>query len=153
MALLSAADWALYKDTINEASDTFNKKPVTWRKTIYKLDRFGEDGDRQYDDIILEGLFLNNYFRSWPLTKTMDTGELDKESTVLILNQKYLKDNGYLNSKDFFQFSPGDDRFIVDGEFYKAFGDVKISQANDEELLYIIVLKREETPTGENVYE
>ena len=99
--LLSPADWALYKSTINDASETFNKKQVTWRNTTYKLDRFGEDGDRQYTDVILEGLFLNNYFRSWPLTKTADTGELDKESTVLILNQEYLRTEGHLNADDF----------------------------------------------------
>ena len=65
-----------------------------------------------------------------------------------ILNLKYLRDNGWLNSNGNFDYDVSMDRFIHDGIIYKSTGETKICQAQDEPLLVMLILKREEINTG-----
>lgn len=152
--LISAADWGLFKEAINDASDTFNNTLVTWRRWAYGVDPFMEAETGSYSDVEIEALFSDNYFHSWPITYTTTNGELDRENTVIILNTQYLSDNGYLNSEGNFNFKADKDRFIYKGIVYKCHGWIDMAQAgeasNSQKLLFMIILKREETPTGIN---
>ena len=151
MANLSSLDWQKYKDAINSAHTDFNQEDITWKRSTVFMDRFGEDPSgtgEVFQDVTLKVLIQSNYFRSWPVTSTSESGELDKESLVVILNYKYLKDNGYTTAENYFDFKPDLDRFIIKGRAYKSFGDLDASYANDEPLLFYLILKREKTDTG-----
>jgi|TARA_R110000803_G_scaffold206272_3_gene273445 hypothetical protein len=151
MGHLSAADWQHYKDAINLAHSDFNQETLTWKRAEVFMSRYGEDptgAGASFVDVPLKVLIQSNYFRSWPVTKTSESGELDKESLVVILNYKYLQNSGYITPNKYFDFKPDLDRFVVKGREYKAFGDLDAAYANDEPLLFYLILKREQTHTG-----
>jgi len=154
MGFLSAADWQEYKDCINEFNlDDSHKQVMTWKRLATNLNRWGEDDNVVHADVQLNCLVQYNYFKSWPTNQTTVSGEIDKESLLIWLNIKYLGDAGYLTANGQFNFRPGEDRFIIKGEVYKALGDSQAAQASDEPLEIFIVLKKEETETGDLVYE
>lgn len=154
MGFLTSADWQEYKDIINEFNlDDSNMQVITWRRLTTNLSRFGEDDNIAHTNTNINGLLQYNYFRSWPTNKTTISGEVDKESVLLWLNIEYLRTNGWLTASNQFSFRPGEDRFIVNGVTYKALGNSQAAQASDEPLLVFIVLKAEETETGNLVYE
>ncbi len=148
MAKVNPNTWQRYKNTINAFHDDANQQVIVWHKSQGGLDRFGEDNlTERFLDINLLGLIQYNYFRSWPMTKTTETGELDEQNSMLIFNRKYLEDLGYLNLEGYFAFDPAADRFTIEGKVYKASGDTPLSQASDEPLLVMIVVQREELNT------
>lgn len=153
MDRLGIANWAKYKALINDAHDTFNQETFVWYRFKSGLDRFGEDRETaKYDAITLKGLFDFNYFRKWPTVFTQPTGEIDRQTTVVILNVKYLRSLNLTTPKGRFDYDPALDRFEYDGIIYKAVSDTRISQAQDEPLLFDMLLEREELNTGENPY-
>ena len=146
--LIGPAQWAQYKSIINSGQETFNQQDITWLKSRGGLDRNGEDNlTETFTTIILKGLVEYNAFRKWATNFTSETGELDRQTEVLLLNMKYLRDNGYLNANNKLDYNPDTDRFISSGIKYKSRGDTVLSQAQDEPLLYMVVLEREETQT------
>jgi hypothetical protein len=151
---ISAGVWATYKNIINSAHDMFNQDEIIWFKTRHNLQRFGEDDKslKHYDQIPLKVLIGYNVYRSWPMTKETESGSIDKESILLIINKKYLNDLGYINANGNFDFSPGDDYFTHQGQKLRASGETPAAQANDEPLLVYIILKRMETNTGSNKF-
>lgn len=154
MGFLTPADWQEYKDIINEFNqDDSNLEDVIWRRLNTNLSRFGEDDNVIHTNVNIKGLLQYNYFRAWPTNRTSVSGELDKESVLLWLNIDYLRTNGWLTPSNQFIFRPGEDRFIINGVLYKALGDSQAAQASDEPLLVFMVLKKEETETGNLVYE
>ncbi len=146
--LIGALTWARFKNLIRDANDTFGQDTITWRRSTGGLDRYSEDNAAEgFDDIDILGLFNYNYFRTWPMTQTTETGELDRQSCVLILNVRYLEENEWdINSR--LNYNPAADRFIFKGITYKAMGDTELAQAQDEPLLFMVILKREEKPTA-----
>lgn len=152
--MLSTAQWQVYKNIINKAHDSFNQDSITWHRHIRGFQRYGEDTkvNEHYDDIILKGLVGYNIFRTWPMTKETTAGATDKENIVLMLNKKYLEDLGYLNSDGFFAMDPGKDKFTHREMAYRAAGETEVAQAGDDPLMFYIVLKREESVTGDNKY-
>jgi hypothetical protein len=151
MSLISASDWEAYKDAINTIHHSFNQTKVIWKNKTSNFNRFGEDPSGQggnFIDIELDVLVLSNYFRTWPINKTELIGEEDKQNMTLIINYKYLKDLGYVTDSDYFNFNPDLDRFLVKGRYYKAWGDIDVSYANGEPLLFYINLERDKTFTG-----
>ena len=154
MGFLTPAEWQEYKDIINEFNlDDSNQEDITWRRLTSNLNRFGEDDGVITNDVNIKGLIQYNYFRAWPANRSSVSGELDKESLLLWLNIEYLRTNGWLTASNQFAFRPGEDRFIINGEVFKATGNSQAAQASDEPLLVFIILKAEETDTGELVYE
>lgn len=148
-SLLPPTEWAKFKDLIYQAHETFNNEVITWKKRLYFVTEFNEDPlEAGYDTIQLNTLMAGNYFRTWPITDATSLGEIDKESTVALLNRKYLYDNGYLNSQGNFNFSAADDRFVWHGMEHKCMGWVDVAHADDEHLLVLLILKREETIHG-----
>jgi len=146
--LIGAAVWAQYKAIINDGQDTFNQMDITWLRSVGGLDRNGEDNLTEgFTNITLKGLIDFNYFRKWSVMMTTESGALDRQTEVLLLNMEYLRGLGYLNANNYFDYDKNADRFIGNGIKYKAVGDTHISQAQDEPLLFMVILEREETPT------
>ena len=152
MAHMKASDWQRYEDIMNEWQEDAFQEIITWRKSIVRLSTHGEDNNERFEDKELRGLIQYNYFRAWPINTPSDSGELDKESCLLYLNIKYLRDNNYTNSNDQFAFNPTMDRFLIRGVVYKAFGDSHVAQAYNKPLFAYIILKREEVETGKELY-
>jgi len=150
--VLTNAQWAKYKAAIGNAMGDFANKPIIWRRKILGVDRWGEDtANSTTQDVTIVGLFTYNIMRSWPITFTSESGELDRQSAQLYLDIPYLKANGYWTATGNFDYNPDYDRFIIDGLVYKSFGDTPASQAREEDLLFTLIIKREETPTSEKV--
>lgn len=151
MSFLSGEDWANYEETINQFHNDAFQQEISWIKPGVVRNIHGEStGDKQAA-VILKGLIQYNYFRAWATTAMTKIGEIDKESLVLYLNIEALKTAGHLTTNDQLDFDPALDRFFIKGQEYKAMGDSHIAQANDKPLLLFIILKREETNTGEPV--
>jgi hypothetical protein len=150
MSFLTSADWALYTNTINQASDTFNKELITWHSLTKRINRMGEDNptSQTFTNITLEVLVQYNVFRTWPINKETKTGDLDKESILVIVNKQYLSDLGYLNNAGYFEFRPDEDRFSLHGKTYRCAGDTPASQTNTDPLLFYIIMEREILSTG-----
>ena len=151
---LKPATWKKYIDLMNDWHDDTFQQTVEWRKSL-TLSKNGEDNNwGRHDSVILKGLIHYNYFRSWPMSQSTDTGEIDKENCMIYFNLKYMRDQGLLTPVgDQFMFDPGVDRFIINGVMYKAMGDSQVGQAFDMPLWIFIICKREETETGQKIYD
>lgn len=151
MKLITDAQWKNFQDLIgSDAHDTFFQKVITWKRTLSTLDRFSEDNkDGTTGEINLTVLLNYNYMRTWPITFASESGELDRQSIQMLISKSYLEELGYINTNGYFEYNPDLDRFIIDGLVHKPMGDTPISQASDGDLLFGIILKREETPTGD----
>lgn len=153
MAFISDEEWADFRQGINDFHNDVFQQEIIWKKQIVTKDYHGEDSNQRFVNVPLKGLMKYNDFRSWPLTETTDSGEIDKQSIMVYFNIKYLRDNGYTNTEGNFIFDPAMDRFIVNGVKYKAMGDSQSAQAKDQPLLIFIVLKREDIGSGINMYQ
>jgi len=151
---ISDQQWAAYANIINNAHNFFNQDIITWVRHTYGLQRWGEDNKtlEKSISIDLKGLISYNVYRSWPMTKETESGTIDKESVLVIFNKNYLHGLGYINSNGNFNFDPGVDYFIHQGQKLRASGETPMSQAKDNPLLIGIILKRMETVTGSNKY-
>lgn len=153
MAHLTPADWDLYKAIIDEFHEDVNQEQIIWRRYVNTIDRYGEDKDpKNFQDINLLGLVQYNYFRNWPINKSMVAGKVDKESVMVYFNTQYLIDSNHTNVNNLLSFDPGKDFFIIRGLLYKCFGESQVAQANNKTLLQFIILKREEIQTGVTKY-
>lgn len=149
--MLTPAEWQDYANVINEFMQNDSaKKPIVWRRFLYNLDRYREDSkDKNTQDIILDVLLNYNYFRTWPITFTTESGELDRQSIQILINKDYLKTLGYLTPSNNFDFNPDKDLFIIDGKPHRAMGDTSVSQASSLDLIISIIVKREELETSD----
>lgn len=153
MELLTSAQWNTFRDVIDNASDTFNKKLITWHKFNRRVARYGEDSSSNYTLVTLKALISNNFYKSWPDENRHQSGENDDTSVVLILNKNYLRGLGYLNSDNYFEINPGRDYFTIDGIEYETKGDTNTSQAESDDLLVYIRLDRRQPKTGDDYHE
>lgn len=151
---ISDSQWAVFEKIINNAHSFFNQEDLTWVRQTNNLQRYGEDtkANKGTEEIILKCLNGYNYFRSWPMTDETSAGKLDKESMIVLLNKKYLLDAGYLTSDGNFNFDPGADHFIFQGQKMDAAGETPMSQAKSSPLFIMLILKREPTQTGSSKY-
>lgn len=60
-----------------------------------------------------------------------------------MISKQYLADRGYLDSNGYFDFNWAEDRFIINGIPYRPTGDTNVSQAKDEAIVFLIILKRD----------
>ncbi len=151
MDLVGNTNWARFKTLIQEdAHDTFFQDTITWKRYIEGIDEFMENDVENFNNVDLKCLINYNDFKVWPVNYTTETGELDRQNTVLLFSLKYLNGLGYLNANGNFIYNQSADRFLVNGQIYKATGDTLVSQAKDEPLLLQINLSKEEIPTGSN---
>lgn len=137
--------WDLYKRIVNDFIDAdAGKQPIIWKRYINQPLPFGEDSGEQYEDVPLDVLVGYNSFKTWPSNLATVSGELDNINAVIWVSARLLGELGYLNPQGYWDFERSYDRFILNGITYKASGDTQVSQAKDEALLFMVVLKREE---------
>ena len=148
--LVGPTNWAAYKALMRDAQETFANQPITWRRRIESLDRFNEDEPLySYTDITIKALLQYNVFRTWPITRNTDSGDIDEESLMVIINREYLGELGYLTANNNFNFSPSGDRFIISGYTYKCQGYLDSSQDDNEALWVNLILEKENKNTGD----
>lgn len=142
---INQSQWAKYKSIINDFHHDAFQDEVKWYRVKDVISRNGEDESGYENPITLKGLMNYNYFRTWPLTGYSITGEVDKQSTVLILNVAYLSSLGYIdNTTKKLIYRQDKDVIVHRGDYYIPTGDTFVSQAGDEPLLFILILKRQE---------
>lgn len=150
---LTDADWALFNNAINvDAQGSFFKDILVWRKITQAWHKNGyvDDQDNKvYQEIELESLVGYNYFRTWPVEKLTEGGEVDSQNLVVYLNKEYLSGLGYLTENGNFDYDPGVDLFRLNGVNLRSAGDTPTSQAQDNPLLVMLILKRELPATGQ----
>lgn len=146
MSYINQGTWNKYKNILREFHDDAMQEDIIWKRTFVRKGRFNEDTRRE--EINLKGLVHYNYFRNWPINDINVTGEIDKESVLLYLNQDYLEELNYLDSNNQFNFNQGLDRFIIEGITYKPMGHSKAGQTKNDTVLVFIILQKEELNTG-----
>lgn len=149
MELVSLQEWNDYKALMRDAHDTFSQRVMIWRKLNSTLDRYGEDNDDNgYIDVELKVLLNANYMRSWPITYQTETGGLDRQSIQVLINKDYLRELGYINGGNYFEYDPVLDVFMIDGLKYVPFGDTGAAQMQDDDVFITLILKRDESKTS-----
>ena len=150
--LLSTADWQLFRQTINNASATFNTADIIWKHLTKRLAFDGDDrpGTTTFTSITLKALVQYNVFRVWASDKLTSEGKAQKDAVVVIINKDYLRGLGYVNANGNFNYLPEYDRFVVDGRVYKEMGGSQASQANSDPLLVYLILAPDELETGQS---
>ena len=146
--------WAQFKTLIDvSAKNNFFNEEVTWRRFQYRVDRYGEDEEEPgTDDETLEALMFYNFFRTWPIDKVEETGQIDRVSVTMILNRAWLDENDFLDDEGNFNFQM-EDRFIHRGIVYKDSGYTLVSQSKEpltgkgDPLLVMVILVRDEIET------
>lgn len=144
MARISNAQWARYKKDINNFHEDANQDILEMRQ---KLDYIPLNGDDESDlgpPIEFRCLFLYNYFRTWPIIGYTINGEVDKQSCVALINLDYLRRTypELMTADSRLIYKPEGDIFTHRGDKYIATGDSFVSQAKDEPLLFMMILKR-----------
>lgn len=151
--IISAEEWAQYNLDVNEFMDKDSGNQVfTWLKNVRGLNRAGNDDKPLFKAIELKGIFQYNEFRSWPINADTTTGQVDKESILVFLNNDYLNGLGFLTPEGQFKFKPALDKFIVNGVRYKSKGDSQTAQADNKPLLHFLILLRDYVETENEKY-
>jgi len=149
---VSDVDWTQYKNIINDFIDNDSgRQPFLWLRKIEQPLAYGEDSGVVYEPVQLEGLFLYNYIKTWPINPPSLTGELDISNMVLYISARLLSENGFLDDFGYWDYNWSEDRFIVNGKVYKPGGDTQVAQAKDEALLFFVTMKREDPQETENI--
>jgi len=150
MQLISANQWASFRQAINAASDTFNNELIEWKHLIKKLDYFGDDreGNTEFETIELLALIQYNAWNVLPTDRINVDGITDKDTIIIILNKDYLRGLDLLDTNGNFKFNPDFDRFVVKGVVFKNGGDTQTAQAYDDTLLQYIIAIKDELETG-----
>ena len=144
MTFIPSGQWARYKRIINKFHEDANKDELIWLPELDFIPLHGEDQGQFGDPVNLDCLFLYNYFRTWPIIGYTINGEVDKQSCVALINVDYLKriHPERIDSHNRLIYKPDKDLFIHRGDKYMATGDSFVSQAHDEPLLFMLILKR-----------
>lgn len=151
--MVTDGQWEVYKNLINGVASSFNKEVVEWGRAEFKKDPYGESTEQGFTFVNLEALLGFNTFRTWPITDHTEAGELDNQNMFMMLNRKYLSDNGWLTPQGYFNFDPASDIFKHRGIQYKSDGDTLASQAKDDPLHLYLILVRQEINTGTDQYD
>lgn len=149
--MLTAQEWQDYANLINQFMQQDSApKVIVWRRFVYNLDRYREDGEgKNTVDINLNVLLNYNYFRTWPITFTTEAGEIDRQSVQVLINKEYLRVLGYITPNNNFDFNPDKDIFFINGKPHRSMGDTLVSQASSQDLIVSFIAKREEIQTGD----
>ena len=144
MPKVSNKAWSKYKRTVQNFLDQDSgRQKIIWASHIDQILSYGEDSLPQYVFNVIEALCYNNAFRNWPINKSSVSGEQDEENLSIMISKQYLADRGYLDSNGYFDFNWAEDRFIINGIPYRPTGDTNVSQAKDEAIVFLIILKRD----------
>lgn len=145
--------WGKFNGVMNGlAFNLFFQQEITWHRLIEGIDYHGENRAPEYQEIQLKCLVGYNDFRTWPMDRVNESGSIDMQNMYIILNKKYLEEEGYINDNGYFNFSSQKDFFSLKGIYYEDSGDTEVSQSADDNLFFYIILKRKEYETGEKVH-
>jgi hypothetical protein len=153
MSTITPAGWARYKKIMRSAHNMFNQDVLTWVRYVDTIVKFNEETTDNGEVIVLNVLCSYNYFRTWPLSKHDSQGELDNQNMAVMINREYLSELSYLTPQGYLKFDPGKDYFIHRGIKYKCEGDTFTSQAYNDPLHILLVMRREEVLNGETLHE
>lgn len=144
MAFISNNQWNRYKKIINTFHEDANQDILQWLPEMDYIPINGEDQGQFGQTQELKCLFVYNYFRTWPIIGYTINGEVDKQSCVALINIDYLKREHptRVNANGQLIYKPDKDLFIHRGDKYIATGDTFVSQAKEQPLLYMLILKR-----------
>ena len=144
MPKVSNKAWSKYKRIVQNFLDQDSgRQKIIWASHIDQTLSYGEDSLPQYVFNVIEALCYYNAFRNWPINKSSVSGEQDEENLSIMISKQYLADRGYLDSNGYFDFNWAEDRFIINGISYRPTGDTNVSQAKDEAIVFLIILKRD----------
>ena len=144
MPKVSNKAWSKYKRTVQNFLDQDSgRQKIIWASHIDQILSYGEDSLPQYVFNVIEALCYYNAFRNWPINKSSVSGEQDEENLSIMISRQYLADKGYLDSNGYFDFNWAEDRFIIKCISYRPTGDTNVSQAKDEAIVVLIILKRD----------
>lgn len=148
--MLGQAEWKSFEAAFNVVGkEAFFNKAIIWKKTLNRLSRYMEDGDvPTHEEVPLKCLINTNYLRSWPATVAMEAGNVDKQSIQVIFLKQDFVDLGKVTTAGYPDLDTERDRFIIDGLEYSNAGDTLASQTYNNDLLVVIIMRREEIPTG-----
>lgn len=136
--------WNRYKKIITDFLDLdAGRQTITWAKHVNQYLDHAEDDSPRYYNIPIEVLCYYNAFRNWPINKATVPGELDDENLSILISKNYIEQIGYLNQEGYWNFNWSEDRFVINGIVYKPSGDTQVSQAKDEALVFLVILKRD----------
>jgi len=136
--------WEKYKSIIQDFLDIdAGRQKIIWAKHVNQMLSHGEDYTPHYYRVEIEALCFYNAFRNWPINQSTITGELDEENLSILISKKYLEDHHYLNKDGYWEFNWTEDRFIINGIEYRPSGDTQVSQAKDEAIVFLVILKRD----------
>lgn len=136
-------NWERYRELVDLFSNQANRETIIWRREQGFIDRFGEGGRNNFNDISLLVLIQYNIVRSWPLSKNTDVGALDPQNMFVFINKEYIRELGYLNSDGYFDFNPDRDVFVHRGITYRTQGDQEASSADTDALHICLTLRRD----------
>lgn len=143
-ALVPNKSWDRYKRIISTFMDKdAGRQSIIWAKNVDQLLTHGEDYIPKYYRIEIEALCFYNAFRNWPINKATVSGELDEENLSILVTREYIESIGYLNKDGYWDFDWSKDRFVINGQVYKPSGDTQVSQAKDQALVFMVILKRD----------
>ena len=144
MPKVSNKAWSKYKRIVQNFLDQDSgRQKIIWASHIDQILSYGEDSLPQYVFNVIEALCYYNAFRNWPINKSSVSGEQDEENLSIMISRQYLADRGYLDSNGYFDLNWAEDRFIINGIPYRPTGDPNVSQAKDEAIVFLIILKRD----------
>lgn len=144
--------WERYKHIVNNFIDKDSgRQPILWLRKINQMMAFGEDNDPVYQPIAFEGLMHYNYILTWPTRHDTESGAIDKGNCVLYVSANLLRNNGYLNKYGYWDYNWAEDKFVVNGKVYKIGTDTQVAQANDQALLFFVILYRCEEQEQEDL--
>ena len=152
-ALVPNKSWDRYKRIISTFMDKdAGRQSIIWAKNVDQLLTHGEDYIPKYYRIEIEALCFYNAFRNWPINKVTVSGELDEENLSILVTREYIESIGYLNKDGYWDFDWSKDRFVINGQVYKPSGDTQVSQAKDQALVFMVILKRDRGITNIGPY-
>jgi len=150
--LLSDKDWADFKEAVNNFTDTFYQKVITWNRMTSNVDTWGEGTNKTYTPISLNVYLPTGLMRLLKEVRETSTGKTDELTLQFFISKKYLSDLGYLNSAGYFAFNPEFDQFEIDGLIWVSSEDSTLAQAKDDNLLFQVKLRILNHPTGEPIH-
>lgn len=135
------AEWEKYQQILEDfIEQDAGTQIFKWLRYVNVPLPFGEDQGEIYLPIELEGLFQYNYIKVWPTTVNTVSGALDTTSITLFVTKNQLREKGFMNADDYWNFNNVSDRFIVNGKVYKPSGDTQLSQVANNPILIFVIL-------------
>jgi len=138
----------LFRSLHKEYFDDQALQPILWKKKTRRISRRGSDNATKFDSVQLVGIIAYNFFRTWPSVKNDVQGDFDNQNMVVMFHKDYLVEKNLVNSKGNLDYSPGEDKFIINGVTYKDAGFTDVSQVGINPMMEHLILCPDRVETG-----